>query len=133
METAPLKTRTTLLLAGALAAIAVAWAIVGLASAGETQLGDANCDGRIDSIDALFVLQFHAGLIDELCGDGDVNGDGEVNSIDALFLLWPIRGLSPFPQPTPTGRPPEPTPEAPSERGDLSATIEVQILVPPAP
>ena len=91
-------------MAGALAAIAVAWAIVGLASAGEhAAVGDANCDGSVNSIDALLVLQLHAGLIEEVCGDVDVNEDGIVNSVDALLIIQfrvDILPLPPTPQPT---------------------------------
>ena len=116
-------------MAGVLAAIAVAWAIVGLASAGEhAAVGDANCDGSITSIDALLVLQLHAGLIEEVCGDVDVNADGEVNSLDALFILWPIRGLLPLPQPTPTLVPPEPTLESPGEPGGLATYLAMSDL-----
>ena len=101
MTQSSLQTRAARLMAGALTAIAIAWTIAGLASAGEhAAVGDANCDGVVTSIDALLVLQLHAGLIDEVCGDVDVNADGEVNSLDALFILWPIRGLLPLPQPT---------------------------------
>lgn len=121
MKKSHLKTRAARLMTGALAAIAFAWAILGLASAGETAaVGDANCDGVVTSIDALLVLQLHAGLIDEVCGDVDVNADGEVNSLDALFILWPIRGLLPFPQPTP-----QPTTE-PS--GDLTTYLAMSDL-----
>ncbi len=115
MKQSNLPTRAAVLVAGALAATAVAWATVGSASAGETRLGDANCDGFLTSIDALLVLQLHAGLIDEVCGDVDVTGDGEVNSIDALFLLYfnfdPIFPLTPAPTTTPA---PTPTPLAPT-------------------
>jgi len=81
-------------MAGALSAIAVAAAILGLASAGETAaVGDANCDGSVNSIDAALVLQLHAGLIGEVCGDVDVNGDGVANSVDAGIILQMDAGL----------------------------------------
>ena len=108
MKRSSLQTRAARLMAGALAAIAVAWAIVGLASAGEhAAVGDANCDGSVNSIDALLVLQLHAGLIDGVCGDVDVNGDGVANSLDAMLILQnsivePLPGPGPFPQPTPS-------------------------------
>ena len=108
MMQSSLQTRAARLMAGALAAIAVAWAVLGLASAGEhAAVGDANCDGSVNSIDALLVLQLHAGLIDEVCGDVDVNGNGDVNSLDAMLILQnsivePLPGPGPFPQPTPS-------------------------------
>ena len=81
-------------MAGALAAIAVAWAVLGLASAGEhAAVGDANCDGVVNSIDATLVLQLHAGLIEEVCGDVDVNFDDETTSLDAGIILQMDAGL----------------------------------------
>ena len=104
MKRSSLQTRAARLMAGALAAIAVAWAVLGLASAGEhAAVGDANCDGVVNSIDATLVLQLHAGLIEEVCGDVDVNEDGIVNSVDALLIIQfrvDILPLPPTPQPT---------------------------------
>ena len=59
--------------------------------------GDANCDGRTNSIDAALVLQFVAALLSALsCPDGaDVNGDGLVNAIDATLILQYSAGLLP--------------------------------------
>ena len=59
--------------------------------------GDANCDGMIDSLDALAVLQFDAGLLDTLkCpDDGDPKGDGEINSQDILPILQFDAGFMP--------------------------------------
>ncbi|OGO51049.1 MAG: hypothetical protein A2148_10730 [Chloroflexi bacterium RBG_16_68_14] len=58
-------------------------------------LGDVNCDGRVNSIDAALILQFAAGLIDELpCPEkDDVNVDGTINSIDATLILQYDSGL----------------------------------------
>lgn len=56
-------------LAGALVVALVAGAGPAASGLGEDVRwfsGDANCDGRIDSIDALVVLQFDAGLLDKL-------------------------------------------------------------------
>lgn len=52
--------------------------------------GDANADGAVNSSDALAILQFSVGKIDE--GElnwrwADLNGDGTVNSSDALRIL----------------------------------------------
>ena len=57
--------------------------------------GDANCDGNVDAIDAAFILQFSARLIDTLpCPDnGDVNGDGSIDPIDAALILQISAGL----------------------------------------
>ncbi len=58
-------------------------------------LGDANCNGTVDSIDASLVLQYTAGLIQTLaCLQlADVNHDGSVNSIDASLILQYTAGL----------------------------------------
>ena len=60
-----------------------------------TLLGDASCDGRVDSIDATLILQLDAGLITSLlCPQhGDVNGDGAVNALDAVLILQLDAGL----------------------------------------
>lgn len=52
-------------------------------------LGDVNCDGRVNAIDAALVLQYTARLIRSLpCqANGDMNGDGVINSIDAYLIL----------------------------------------------
>ena len=57
--------------------------------------GDVDCDGLITSIDAALVLQFDAGLIDELdcLHNADVNGDGNIDSVDALLILQHVAGL----------------------------------------
>lgn len=59
--------------------------------------GDADCNGRVDSIDALLLLQLGAGLLSGLpCGFlGDVNEDGEFTSIDAALILQFVAGLIP--------------------------------------
>jgi hypothetical protein len=60
-------------------------------------VGDVDCDGDMDSIDAALVLQFNARLIPGLlCLDeGDVNGDGDVNSIDAFLILQVVASIGP--------------------------------------
>lgn len=52
-------------------------------------LGDVNCDGVVDSIDAVFVLWFNAGVLGILpCAkNADANQDGLINSLDALVIL----------------------------------------------
>lgn len=58
-------------------------------------VGDANCDGGTNSVDAALVLQLDAGLIGSLACESaaDVNGDGSVNSIDATLILQFDAGL----------------------------------------
>jgi len=57
--------------------------------------GDANCDGAANSLDAAFVLQHTARLLDNLpCFTlADVNGDGRVDAIDAALILQYDAGL----------------------------------------
>jgi hypothetical protein len=58
-------------------------------------LGDADCDQRVTSIDAVLVLQFNASLITALrCQmQADVNHDASVNTIDAVLILQDVAGL----------------------------------------
>ncbi|MCH8064954.1 MAG: metallophosphoesterase [Chloroflexi bacterium] len=58
-------------------------------------IGDANCDGTIDSIDAAIVLQNTAQLLTFLpCSlFADVNRDGRINSVDAALILQFSAGL----------------------------------------
>ena len=53
-------------------------------------LGDTDCNGTVNSLDALWVLWLVAALADELpCPEaGDVNEDGVVDATDALWILW---------------------------------------------
>ena len=57
--------------------------------------GDANCDSKVNSIDAALVLQVNARLLESLlCPDaGDANHDGHANSIDAALILQFVAGL----------------------------------------
>ena len=61
----------------------------------KVQPGDVDCSGEVNSIDALFVLQFDAALIVSLpCPvAGDVNEDGMTNSGDAAVILQWIAGV----------------------------------------
>ena len=58
-------------------------------------IGDVNCDGNVNAIDSVLILQFVAGMLDELaCGENsDTNADGSTNAIDAALVLQLSAGL----------------------------------------
>ena len=58
-------------------------------------LGDVDCRGSVNAIDAALILQFVAGLLGSLpCLDAaDTNGSGNVNAIDAALILQFSAGL----------------------------------------
>jgi hypothetical protein len=60
-------------------------------------VGDVDCNGRADGVDATLILQRHARLLRALpCEDSaDVNDDGAVDSKDALLVLQIDAGLLP--------------------------------------
>ena len=52
-------------------------------------LGDANCDGEVDNIDAMLIARYDVGLTtaDQIHVDVcDVNGDGDVDNIDSMLV-----------------------------------------------
>ena len=55
-------------------------------------LGDVNGDGRVDNLDAAWVLQYDA-MLRETIENGDVNSDRQTNSIDASLILRLDAGL----------------------------------------
>lgn len=57
--------------------------------------GDVSCDGAVDSIDAMLVLQSTTTILDQLpCAwNADVNTDGTVNAVDAALILQFEAGL----------------------------------------
>ena len=59
------------------------------------QLGDIDCSGFVDSVDAALLLQFSAGLLEPLVCDykGDMTQDGRLDSRDALLVLQVDAGL----------------------------------------
>ena len=61
----------------------------------EAGLGDADCDGGIDSTDALAILRYTAQLdTTAQCIDySDANCDEEIDAVDALALLRHVAGL----------------------------------------
>ncbi|OGE09701.1 hypothetical protein A3A60_00010 [Candidatus Curtissbacteria bacterium RIFCSPLOWO2_01_FULL_42_26] len=75
--------------------LAVAAACTSGHAAGEVAIGDVNCSGQANSIDAALVLQRTAGLVGSLaCEDaGDVNGDGLLNAVDVALMLQKDAGL----------------------------------------
>lgn len=60
--------------------------------------GNALCDGRKDSLDAILVLQYTANLISgKPCSHvADVNSDGVVDALDATLILQYNAGLIPY-------------------------------------
>jgi hypothetical protein len=57
--------------------------------------GDANCDGRVNSIDAFIVLTFVARKDPPppCLKEADVNSNGVINAVDALLILHIEAGL----------------------------------------
>lgn len=57
--------------------------------------GDVNGDGKVNAVDARFVLQASSGartLTAEQSANADVNGDGKVNAVDARWILQVASG-----------------------------------------
>jgi len=53
-------------------------------------MGDVNCDGKVNNLDATVILKYDAGIIDLTLDEkdiADVNGDGKVNNLDATVVL----------------------------------------------
>jgi hypothetical protein len=85
----------TLVLALAIA-LSVALVAASGAQAGFQTCGDPNNDGVADSLDALYILQVSAGLIElppPAFASTDVNNDGYVDAIDATLVLQYTAGL----------------------------------------
>lgn len=61
----------------------------------KTLQGDVDCSERVDSIDAVLVLQLSAALLDLLhCPEAaDLNDDAAVDSVDASLILQIVAGL----------------------------------------
>lgn len=61
---------------------------------GAAYKGDVNNDGVVNSSDALIILQYSTGLIEDInINRADINGDGKVNSVDALQVLQTTVGI----------------------------------------
>ncbi len=61
----------------------------------EFDAGDANCDGKVNSDDAVLILRYVAGYEDASfnVNYADINNDGKANSDDAVAILRKIVGL----------------------------------------
>ena len=61
----------------------------------QPELGDVDCNRDIDSVDALYILQWSAGLLSSMpCGNAaDIQKNGRVNSVDAALILQFEAGL----------------------------------------
>jgi hypothetical protein len=58
------------------------------------RMGDADCDGGIDSVDGLAILLEVVGRDEVPCRDAaDVDCDGELDAVDALLILRFVAGL----------------------------------------
>jgi hypothetical protein len=77
-------------------------------TSGASLVGDVDCGGVVNSVDAALILQYEAGLVAQFsCPDAaDTNQDGIINAIDASLVLQYgaalIDDLPPFVSPTPT-------------------------------
>ena len=60
-----------------------------------TLVGDANCDGSVDPIDAAFILQWSTRLLAALpcLVNADASGNGGVDPLDAALILQFSSGL----------------------------------------
>jgi len=58
-------------------------------------IGDTDCDRSITSLDALYIVQYAAGIVNSLvCQDGaDANRDGRVDALDAMLILQYVAGV----------------------------------------
>lgn len=58
------------------------------------RMGDADCDGGIDSVDGLAILREVIGRDEVPCREAaDVDCDGELDAVDALLILRFVAGL----------------------------------------
>lgn len=66
-----------------------------IACRGVGTVGGVDCSGRVDPVDATFILQLHAAMISVLScpQNADANGDGRDDIIDATVILQYSAGL----------------------------------------
>ncbi len=65
-----------------------------------TLLGDVNCDGKVDSTDALLAMRYSMNLAEiseQGLVNGDMNGDGGLNATDAVLIMRQVIGRGPTP------------------------------------
>lgn len=69
--------------------------INGIGCVNPVLIGDANCNGSVNAIDAALILQISAELLGALsCEDNaDINENGSIDSIDAALVLQFVAGL----------------------------------------
>ena len=99
--------------------------------------GDASCDGVVDAVDSLRLLQTTAGIPNlGICAGrtGNVDCDNDADAIDALLILRWVAGIgeaTPTPTPSPS---PEPTPTpTPTPAPDPSSTPDPTETPRPGP
>ena len=63
----------------------------------EGLVGDVNCRDGVNSVDSLLILQFVAGLLNQLScpQNADTNESGDIGPIDATLILQFVAGLIP--------------------------------------
>ena len=61
----------------------------------EPTVGDADCNGLIQSTDALYILRYTAGIppASECIADGDTDCDADIDAVDGLGVLRFVAGL----------------------------------------
>jgi hypothetical protein len=67
----------------------------------DLSLGDSNCDGAVNSVDALMALRFVASLQPSAgcLHMADVDCSGDIDAIDALGILRRVAALPPVERP----------------------------------
>ena len=84
-----------------LALVLLVAAPLALRTASGAERGDVNLDSRIDSSDALLLMEIlFTGKDRFLCLDAaDANGDGRTTETDGIYLLEFLVGMGPSPSP----------------------------------
>lgn len=98
------------------------YTLAGRASENPAALGDINADGKINAVDARWVLQSASGartLDNVQIIAADVNGDDKVNAVDARWILQVASGARTLGESTT-----EPTPPTPEKDDNVSVGTE---------
>jgi hypothetical protein len=63
--------------------------------------GDANCNGVLNGIDVIYLVNFLKGIGPTFCGhcSGDANSSGGTNGIDITYMVNYLKGIGPQPAP----------------------------------